>query len=320
MVLFFFIRIADAGVHHADVFPVAGDIASFFQQFSTCGVENRLTRIDRAMIAEAEDGLLDLRPEPQEVRRQGVTVEKGSSAFLQVLAFFSPDGKRLAFSALDRLWIMDLPNGKPRRLTTSTDGEHSPTWSPDGKYIAYVSWNEDGGDIWRVAPDGGKPEKLTTQSAYYDDLMYAPNGTRLVAARAPRTQRAIVNDEINPKLVLTDLVWIPATGGAATYITSLTNANRPAFTRDSSRIWIYEGNDGLVSLRWDGTDRRAHLKVTGFAAPGGGPNAQPRQAQDLIPSPDGTRARWARSRSGSSRRWRCGPRRAGRRSPDGWRT
>jgi len=202
----------------------------------------------------------------------------------------SPDGKRLAFSALDRLWIMDLPNGKPRRLTTSTDGEHSPTWSPDGKFVAYVSWNEDGGDIWRIAPDGGKPEKLTTQSAYYDDLMYAPNGTRLVAARAPRTQRAIVNDEINPKLVITDLVWIPATGGATTYITTITNANRPAFTRDSSRIWIYEGNDGLVSLRWDGTDRRAHLKVTGFAAPGGGPNAQPRQAQDLIPSPDGTRA------------------------------
>ncbi|MCC6929103.1 MAG: PD40 domain-containing protein [Gemmatimonadaceae bacterium] len=202
----------------------------------------------------------------------------------------SPDGKRLAFSALDRLWIMDLPNGKPRRLTTSTDGEHSPTWSPDGKYIAYVTWTEDGGDIWRVAPDGGRPEKLTTQTAYYDDLMYAPNGARLVAARAPRTQRAIVNDEINPKLVITDLVWIPATGGAATYITTLTNANRPAFTRDSSRIWIYEASDGLVSMRWDGTDRRAHLKVTGFAAPGGGPNAQPRQAQDLIPSPDGMRA------------------------------
>jgi len=30
---------------------------------------------------------------PQEVRRQGVTVEKGSSAFLQVVAFYSPDGR-----------------------------------------------------------------------------------------------------------------------------------------------------------------------------------------------------------------------------------
>ena len=30
---------------------------------------------------------------PEEVRRQGVTVQKGSSAFLQVLAFYSPDGR-----------------------------------------------------------------------------------------------------------------------------------------------------------------------------------------------------------------------------------
>ena len=202
----------------------------------------------------------------------------------------SPDGKRLAFSALDHLWIMDLPAGTPRRLTTSTDGEHVPAWSPDGKYIAYVSWTEDGGDIWRIAADGGRPEKLTTQSAYYDDIMYSANGTRIVAARAPRTQRAIVNDEINPKLVLTDLVWIPATGGAASYITALTNAGRPHFTRDSSRIWLYEGGDGLVSMRWDGTERKAHLKVTGFSPPGGGPNAQPRQAQELIASPDGSRA------------------------------
>ena len=201
----------------------------------------------------------------------------------------SPDGRRLAFSALDHLWIMDLPSGTPRRLTTSTDGEHSPAWSPDGRYLAYVSWSEEGGDIWRIAPDGGRPEKLTAQSAFYDEIAYSPTGSRIVAARAPRTQRAIVNDEINPALVITDLVWIPATGGTATYVSSLTNAGRPHFTSDSTRIWYYESRDGLVSVRWDGTDRRAHLKVTGYQVPGGGPNAQPRQAQELQVSPDGSR-------------------------------
>jgi Tol biopolymer transport system component len=201
----------------------------------------------------------------------------------------SPDGKRLVFSALDRLWIMDLPNGTPRRMTTVTDGEHMPVWSPDGKYIAYVSWNEDGGDIWRIPSAGGVPQKLTTQTAYYDDIAYSPTGSRIVAQRAPRTQRAIVNDEINPKLVITDLVWIPAAGGTATFVTALTNAGRPHFTADTSRIWIYEPTDGLVSIRWDGTDRMTHLKVTGYTAPGGGPNAQPRQAAELLASPDGNR-------------------------------
>jgi len=177
----------------------------------------------------------------------------------------SPDGRQLAFSALDHLWIVDLPAGTPRRLTEATDGEHSPVWSPDNR------------------------QKLTRQSAYYDDIMYSPTGSRIVAHRAPRTQRAIVNDEINPSLVVTDLVWIPTSGGDATFITSLNNATRPHFAADTSRVWVYESGEGLVSMRWDGTDRREHLKVTGYQQPGGGPNAQPRQAMDLQVSPDGNR-------------------------------
>jgi imidazolonepropionase-like amidohydrolase/Tol biopolymer transport system component len=214
----------------------------------------------------------------------------------------SPNGKRLVFSALDRLWIMDLPSGTPRRLTTGEDGEHSPVWSPDGRYIAYVSWTEEGGDIWRIPaagcppakagspPAGGcRPEKLTRQQAYYDDLTYSPTGARIVAARAPREQRAIVNDEINPKLIITDLVWIPANGGPATLIAPLTNAERPHFSADTTRVWVYDDEDGLVSMRWDGTDRKAHLIVTGFQQPGGGPNARPRRATELQVSPDGHR-------------------------------
>ena len=201
----------------------------------------------------------------------------------------SPDGKRLAFSALDRLYVMDLPSGTPRRLTSGTEGEFAPVWSPDGRSIAYVSWTEDGGAIMRIGADGGSPQRVTTEVAYYDDIEWTPDGTRIVAHRAPRTQRAMVNDEINPKLVITDLVWVPASGGAATFITSLANAGRPHFTRDGARIYYQEGNDGLISVRWDGTDRKAHLRLTGFAAPGGGGNAQPRQAQEMFISPDGSR-------------------------------
>jgi Tol biopolymer transport system component/imidazolonepropionase-like amidohydrolase len=201
----------------------------------------------------------------------------------------SPDGKRLVFSALDRLWTIDLPSGTPKRVTASDESEASPVWSPDGKYIAYVSWTEDGGDIWRVPAAGGRPEKLTRASAFYDEIAYAPSGARIVAVRAPREQRAEINDEINPKLVITDLVWIPAAGGPATLISPLTNAERPHFSSDTTRVWIYDDDEGLVSMRWDGTDRKAHLIVTGFTAPGGGPNARPRRASELQVSPDGSR-------------------------------
>jgi imidazolonepropionase-like amidohydrolase len=110
-----------------------------------------------------------------------------------------------------------------------------------------------------------------------------------VAVRAPREQRAEMNDEINPKLIITDLVWIPAAGGNATLIAPLTNAASPHFSNDSTRVWIYDDADGLVSMRWDGTDRKAHLIVTGYQQPGGGPNARPRRAEQLQVSPDGSR-------------------------------
>src|SRR5206468_81258 len=54
-----------------------------------------------------------------------------------------------------------------RRLTSSTDVEHGPVWSPDGQYVAYVTWNDDdGGRIYRVRADGsGQPERLTPVAA-----------------------------------------------------------------------------------------------------------------------------------------------------------
>ena len=79
----------------------------------------------------------------------------------------SPDGKRLAFTALDKVWVMDLPRGTPRRLTSTTRGlgEHSPVWSPDGRYIAYVTWTDQGGDVMRIRADGPRAARAPHETA-----------------------------------------------------------------------------------------------------------------------------------------------------------
>src|SRR5712664_3048371 len=50
----------------------------------------------------------------------------------------SPDGKKLAFSAMTHLYTLDLPAGKAQRLTSEKGTEFQPAWSPDGKWIVFV--------------------------------------------------------------------------------------------------------------------------------------------------------------------------------------
>src|SRR2546428_7880171 len=93
----------------------------------------------------------------------------------------SPDGKQVAFSSLNKLWIMDLPSGSPRRLTNLAVGEFMPSWSPDGKYVVFVTWKPDGGQIYRVTADGNsQPEQLTRRAAYYSYPVYSPDGAKII--------------------------------------------------------------------------------------------------------------------------------------------
>jgi dipeptidyl aminopeptidase/acylaminoacyl peptidase len=90
----------------------------------------------------------------------------------------SPDRKRLVFAALDQIYIMDLPKGKPRLLTPQSIGQFQPVFSPDGRWIAYVSWNDTaGGYLWRVPGSGGQPERLTAVRGFYEHPVWSPDGS-----------------------------------------------------------------------------------------------------------------------------------------------
>jgi Tol biopolymer transport system component len=214
----------------------------------------------------------------------------------------SPDGKRLVFSALTHLYVMDIPGGSPaaadsagkagtpHRLTAATAPEFMPAWSPDGQWIAFVTWTQDGGQIWKIHADGsGAPEQLTRVPAYYRDLNFSPDGKRIVAIRAPRQGHIEQFDEWDATPVNLDLIWLPAEGGDASLILPARGAAHPHFGPEPDRVYVYS-DAGLMSLRYDGTDRRSIIKVTGktwFPDPDK-PDGNP--ADDVRISPDG---KWA---------------------------
>ena len=202
----------------------------------------------------------------------------------------SPDDKRLAFSALTHLYVMDLPGGTPRRLTSADAREFQPRWSPDGQWIAYVTWEQGGGQIWKMRSDGqGAPQQLTRTPAYYRDLAWSPDGQRIVALRAPRQGRVEQFDEWDHTTPNLDLIWLPSEGGEVNLILPARGVASPHFGPEPDRIYVYS-DAGLISLRYDGTDRRTIVKVIGkvwFPQPDK-PDGAP--ADDVRISPDG---QWA---------------------------
>ena len=94
----------------------------------------------------------------------------------------SPDGRTIVFETMGKLWLKPASGGTARRLTSATtEMEAYPTWSRDGKTIAYVHWTDKGlGHIRTVGANGGVPKIVTAQPGHYARPRFSPDGKTVV--------------------------------------------------------------------------------------------------------------------------------------------
>jgi Tol biopolymer transport system component len=177
----------------------------------------------------------------------------------------SPDGKKLAFTALNRLYVMDYPNGTPGRLTTNDFTEAQPAWSPDGKSLAFVTWTPQGGDLFKIAIAGkGKPvaQRLSKGPGVYMSPVWNPAGDRIVfmQGKVRDFKSATSNESATSEY---QLCWVPAGGGEIKTIDYAKQRANPHFIKNDNRIYLNDNNN-LVSIQWDGSDQKTHATITGI--------------------------------------------------------
>ena len=212
----------------------------------------------------------------------------------------SPDGTAVVFTALNKLYWMSLKDKQPKQLTSMKVTEAMPTWRPNGKEIAFVSWNEkEGGHVYKLRLDKkASPVKLTQEAGVYTQPAWS-NDNRIVVFKGAAQQ---FKDADGPRAFQqkSSLVWLNAARpGKSTLITKARGLSNPHFAQEDNRIYL-NSSEGLISLRWDGTDQKKYVQVDGITVYGSSydenhlladsptaPKKKPSKANTILRAPKG---------------------------------
>jgi dipeptidyl aminopeptidase/acylaminoacyl peptidase len=222
----------------------------------------------------------------------------------------SPDGNWVAYTVTTTdstknrrdadVWMTSWDGTQTLRLTATPERETTPRWSPDGRYLAFLSGREDGhgNQVWLLDRRGGEAQRLTTLKGGVDAMAWAPDAKRLVlvasvdldTTKADTTKkRPIVIDRYHYKqdvagylttershLLLVDL----ATKRVDTLTSGSADDANPRWSPDGTRLAFVrtpppEPGTGDESDVWVVEARRGAepRALTAFAGPDEGPLA-----------------------------------------------
>ena len=201
----------------------------------------------------------------------------------------SPDGRKLAFVALDRLYMMDYPNGTPRgspaRRSASSSRRGAPTDS--GSRIRRGT-APTAATSTRLAQTVRASRRSSRPSPRTGSIRRSRRVDRASSRCAVRRARSISRSRRGRRAARRMSCGSRASGGDAVFIAPAGGMDQPQFSsRDTSRIFGFSGARGLFSMRWDGTDVRALLRVAEGGGRGGGGGGN---ITGVLISPDGSQA------------------------------
>jgi imidazolonepropionase-like amidohydrolase/Tol biopolymer transport system component len=171
----------------------------------------------------------------------------------------APDGKRVVFETLGKLYHKPVPGGLPQRLTGGNGAqlEMFPSFSRNGQQIVFVEWTDDGlGKIKVMGAGGGSAREVTGNPGHYRRPRFSPDGKTIVYEKGAGGNLLSLNWSDEP-----GIYRIPTDGGAPVKVTK--DGGFPMFGASNDRIFFTktDGDAGvLVSVDLNGKDERKHTK------------------------------------------------------------
>ena len=163
----------------------------------------------------------------------------GAAPEAQIAFTSERDGNR-------EIYVMDADGGKPRKLTDSPLVDWDPSWSPDGRHIAFTAngrpgdWGARGGDleIYMMKANGSNPRKLTNNLRQDTDPAWSPDGKHIAyASTIDRNNEIYVMD---------------VDGGKPRKLTNSGDVHihnwKPSWSPDGNRIAFTSNRDGNLEI------------------------------------------------------------------------
>jgi imidazolonepropionase-like amidohydrolase/Tol biopolymer transport system component len=198
----------------------------------------------------------------------------------------SPDGAEIVFDFLGDLYTLPLQGGRARALTSEFAWNMQPRYSPDGRWIAFVSDRAGGDNLWIMNREGGDLRQVTREAfRLFSGPAWSPDSEVLVGRKHFTGTRSLGAGEM----------WmVHRSGGTGVQLTQRPNdqkdVNEPAYSPDGRHLYFSQDltpgstfdynkdpNTGIYTIRRLDLETGELINLTG--GPGGA--ARP------TPSPDG---------------------------------
>ena len=165
-----------------------------------------------------------------EFKTVDINVDQGTWMNIDI----SPDGKTIVFDLLGDLYTLPITGRKATPLMTDIAWQMQPSFSPDGKYIAYTSDEEGGDNLWNMNTDGSNAKAVTNETfRLINSPAWSPDGNYLVGRKHFTGSRSLGAGE----------VWLyHKTGGKGVMLTKRPNQQKdlgePAFSHDGKYVYF----------------------------------------------------------------------------------